>query len=167
MSTEGGTKAVVAALTANLFIAVTKFAAWALTGASSMLAEAIHSVADSGNQLLLLLGGRRAKRAADQDHPFGYGRERYVYAFVVAIIIFLQQVPLLTSPQRAPSGTLSSNAAVAAFQSLATADWRYLAWSLGAVAVVVAKTVWPVNIPFLSVGAFACAMVCFSSSSAE
>ena len=74
MSTEGGTKAVVAALTANIFIAATKFAAWALTGASSMLAEAIHSVADSGNQVLLLLGGRRARRGADAEHPFGYGR---------------------------------------------------------------------------------------------
>ena len=88
MSTEGGTKAVVAALTANLFIAATKFAAWALTGASSMLAEAIHSVADSGNQVLLLVGGRRSQRAADEEHPFGYGRERYVFAFVVSIVLF-------------------------------------------------------------------------------
>jgi len=88
VSTEGGTKAVVAALTANIFIAVTKFAAWALTGASSMLAEAIHSVADSGNQVLLLLGGRRAKRGADAEHPFGYGRERYIFAFIVAIVLF-------------------------------------------------------------------------------
>jgi cation diffusion facilitator family transporter len=78
----------VAALTANIFIAVTKFAAWALTGASSMLAEAIHSVADSGNQVLLLLGGRRAKRGADAEHPFGYGRERYIFAFIVAIVLF-------------------------------------------------------------------------------
>ena len=88
MSTEGGNKAVVAALTANLFIAVTKFAAWALTGASSMLAEAIHSVADSGNQVLLLFGGRKAQRGADTQHPFGYGRERYIYAFIVAIVLF-------------------------------------------------------------------------------
>ena len=88
MSTEGGTKAVVAALTANIFIAATKFAAWALTGASSMLAEAIHSVADSGNQVLLLLGGRRARRGADAEHPFGYGRERYIFAFIVAIVLF-------------------------------------------------------------------------------
>jgi cation diffusion facilitator family transporter len=69
-------------------IALAKFIAWFLSGSASMLAEAIHSVADSGNQLLLLLGGRRAKRAADREHPFGYGRERYVYAFVVAIILF-------------------------------------------------------------------------------
>ena len=88
MSTEGGTKAVVAALTANIFIAVTKFAAWALTGASSMLAEAIHSVADSGNQVLLLVGGKRATREATPEHPFGYGRERYVFGFIVAVVLF-------------------------------------------------------------------------------
>lgn len=88
MSTEGGTKAVVAALTANLFIAITKFGAWALTGASSMLAEAIHSVADSGNQALLLIGGKRAARSATPEHPFGFGRERYIYAFIVAIVLF-------------------------------------------------------------------------------
>ena len=88
MSAEGGTKAVVAALAANIFIAVTKFAAWALTGASSMLAEAIHSVADSGNQVLLLVGGRRAQRAATPQHPFGYGRERYVFGFIVAVVLF-------------------------------------------------------------------------------
>jgi cation diffusion facilitator family transporter len=88
VSAEGGTKAVVAALAANIFIAVTKFAAWALTGASSMLAEAIHSVADSGNQVLLLVGGRRAQREATPEHPFGYGRERYVFAFIVAVVLF-------------------------------------------------------------------------------
>lgn len=88
MSTEGGNKAIVAALTANLGIAVTKFGAFALTGASSMLAEGIHSVADSGNQLLLLLGGRRARREATPQHPFGFGRERYIYAFLVSIVLF-------------------------------------------------------------------------------
>lgn len=88
MSASGGTKAVVAALLANTGIALTKFIAWALTGASSMLAESIHSVADAGNQGLLLLGGRRAKREATQEHPFGYGRERYIYAFLVAIVLF-------------------------------------------------------------------------------
>jgi cation diffusion facilitator family transporter len=88
MSTEGGTKAVVAALTANLFIAVTKFGAWILTGASSMLAEAIHSVADSGNQVLLLVGGKRATRQATPEHPFGYGRERYIFGFIVAVVLF-------------------------------------------------------------------------------
>jgi cation diffusion facilitator family transporter len=88
VSAEGGTKAVVAALTANIFIAITKFAAWALTGASSMLAEAIHSVADSGNQVLLLVGGKRAQRVATPEHPFGYGRERYIFGFIVAVVLF-------------------------------------------------------------------------------
>jgi len=88
VSAEGGTKAVVAALLANTAIAVTKFVAFALTGASSMLAESIHSVADAGNQLLLLVGGRRAKRDATPEHPFGYGRERYIFAFIVSIVLF-------------------------------------------------------------------------------
>jgi cation diffusion facilitator family transporter len=88
MSTEGGTKAVVAALSANLGIAVLKFAAFALTRSSSMLAEGIHSVADSGNQVLLLVGGKRARREATPEHPFGYGRERYLYAFVVSVVLF-------------------------------------------------------------------------------
>ena len=88
MSTEGGTKAVVAALTANCFIAATKFVAFGLTQASSMLAEAIHSVADAGNQVLLLVGGKRAKREATPEHPFGYGRERYVFGFIVAVVLF-------------------------------------------------------------------------------
>jgi cation diffusion facilitator family transporter len=84
----GGTKAVVAALAANTGIAVTKFAAWGLTMSASMLAEAIHSVADAGNQGLLLVGGRRSQREATEEHPFGYGRERYVYAFIVSIVLF-------------------------------------------------------------------------------
>ncbi|MFK4731436.1 cation diffusion facilitator family transporter [Agromyces mediolanus] len=88
MSASGGTKAIIAAFLANLGIAVTKLIAWAFSGSSSMLAEAVHSFADSGNQLLLIFGGRKARRAADKEHPFGYGRERYVYAFVVAIILF-------------------------------------------------------------------------------
>jgi cation diffusion facilitator family transporter len=88
MSTEGSTKAVVAALLANTGIALTKFLAFLLTGASSMLAEAIHSVADSGNQGLLLLGGKRSRREASPEHPFGYGRERYIYAFIVSIVLF-------------------------------------------------------------------------------
>ncbi len=88
MSAEGGTKAVVAALSANLAIAVVKFGAWLLTGASSMLAEAIHSVADSGNQVLLLVGGKRAQKGATPEHPFGYGRERYVFGFIVAVVLF-------------------------------------------------------------------------------
>lgn len=88
MSAGGGTRAIIAALAANLGIAATKFVAWLLTGSSSMLAESIHSVADSGNQALLLLGGKRAQRQATPQHPFGYGRERYVYAFIVSIVLF-------------------------------------------------------------------------------
>lgn len=88
MSATGGSKAIIAAFLANFGIAVTKFIAWAFSGSSSMLAEGVHSLADSGNQLLLLLGGRRAKQAADASHPFGYGRVRFVYAFVVAIVLF-------------------------------------------------------------------------------
>jgi cation diffusion facilitator family transporter len=88
VSAGGGTRAIIAALGANLGIALTKFIAWLLTGSSSMLAEAIHSVADSGNQGLLLLGGKRASRKASPEHPFGYGRERYIYAFIVSIVLF-------------------------------------------------------------------------------
>jgi cation diffusion facilitator family transporter len=73
---------------ANLGIALTKFLAWLLTGASSLLAEAVHSVADTSNQALLLIGGRRAAREPTPEHPFGYGRVRYLYAFIVAIILF-------------------------------------------------------------------------------
>ena len=88
MSAGGETKAVVAALAANLSIAAMKFVAFALTASSSMLAEAIHSVADSGNQVLLLVGGKRAARQPSAQHPFGYGRERYIYAFIVSIVLF-------------------------------------------------------------------------------
>lgn len=88
MSAGGGTRAVVAALGANLGIALIKFIAFAVTGSSSMLAEAVHSVADSGNQGLLLVGGRRAKREATSSHPFGYGRDRYLYGFLVALVLF-------------------------------------------------------------------------------
>jgi cation diffusion facilitator family transporter len=88
VAASGGTKAIVAALAANLTIAVLKFVAYFLTLSSSMLAEGIHSLADSGNQILLLVGGKRAKRAASAEHPFGYGRERYIYAFIVAIVLF-------------------------------------------------------------------------------
>jgi len=79
---------VFAALAANLGIAATKFIAFAITGSASMLAESVHSVADSGNQILLLLGRNRANRARTEEHPFGYGRERYFYAFVVAVVLF-------------------------------------------------------------------------------
>ncbi|WP_439564656.1 cation diffusion facilitator family transporter [Microcella sp.] len=88
MSASGGGKAIIAALLANTGIAVTKFVAFLVSGSSAMLAESVHSVADAGNQLLLLVGGRRARKEADTEHPFGYGRARYIYAFVVAIILF-------------------------------------------------------------------------------
>jgi cation diffusion facilitator family transporter len=88
MAGDGGTKAVVAALLANTGIAITKFIAYALARNSSMLAEAIHSCADAGNQVLLLVGGKRATRGATPQHPFGYGRERYIYSFIVAIVLF-------------------------------------------------------------------------------
>ena len=85
---DGSKRAIFAALAANVGIAATKLGAFALTGSSSMLAESVHSLADSGNQALLLTGGRRARRTADSDHPFGYGSERYLYAFIVAIVLF-------------------------------------------------------------------------------
>ena len=88
MSASGGTKAIIAALLANAGIAVAKFVGYMITGSSSMLAEAVHSVADTSNQGLLLLGGKRAQRAATAEHPFGYGRDRYFYAFVVALLLF-------------------------------------------------------------------------------
>lgn len=88
MSSSSGARAIVAALAANLGIAVAKFVAFLITRSSAMLAESIHSVADSGNQVLLLVGGRRARRAATPAHPFGYGRERYVYGFLVSIVLF-------------------------------------------------------------------------------
>jgi len=84
----GGTRAIVAAMLANAGIAVAKFVAYLVTGSASMLAESIHSVADTSNQGLLLLGGRRARKVADDRHQFGYGRERYFWAFVVAMVLF-------------------------------------------------------------------------------
>jgi cation diffusion facilitator family transporter len=89
MSTEGGTKAVIAALLANTGIAISKFVAFVITGSTSMLSEAIHSVADAFNQVLLLIGGKRSRRVADEKYQFGYGRVRYVYGFMVAIVLFM------------------------------------------------------------------------------
>ncbi len=88
MSSSGGGKAIVAAFLANLGIAVAKFVAFLFTGATSMLAEGIHSGADAANQGLLLLGRRRARRQATAQHPFGFGRERYFWAFVVSVVLF-------------------------------------------------------------------------------
>jgi cation diffusion facilitator family transporter len=85
---HGNSKAVAAACLANAGIAVAKIAGFAFTGASSMLAEAIHSLADTGNQALLLLGQRRGQRAPDERHPFGYARERYFWSFLVAMVLF-------------------------------------------------------------------------------
>jgi len=88
VSAPTGTKAVIAALGANLGLAATKFLAFLLTGSAAMLAESVHSVADSGNQVLLLVGGRRSQREATDRHPFGYSRTRYYYAFLVAVVLF-------------------------------------------------------------------------------
>ena len=88
MAAAGGTKAVITAMLANGGIAIAKFVAYIVTGSGAMLAESIHSVADTSNQALLLLGGKRAQRIADDRHQFGYGRERYFWAFVVAMVLF-------------------------------------------------------------------------------
>ena len=88
MSSSGSTRAILAALAANAGIAVAKFVGYAITGSSSMLAEAVHSVADTSNQALLLLGQRRAQKEATELHQFGYGRVRFFYSFVVALVLF-------------------------------------------------------------------------------
>jgi len=88
MSAGSGTRAIVAALLANAGIAAAKFIGYLITGSSSMLAESVHSVADTSNQGLLLLGKNRAEREATATHPFGYGRDRYFYSFVVALLLF-------------------------------------------------------------------------------
>jgi cation diffusion facilitator family transporter len=88
MSQGGGGKAIVAALGANIAIALAKVVGAVVTGSSSMAAEAVHSFADSGNQVLLLVGARQGRKRADERHPFGFGRERYFYSFVVALVLF-------------------------------------------------------------------------------
>ncbi|KAA0080228.1 cation diffusion facilitator family transporter [Mycolicibacterium sp. P9-64] len=88
MSTAGSTRAIIAALLANAGIAVAKFVGFVITGSSSMLAESVHSVADTSNQGLLLFGQRQARKQADDLHQFGYGRSRYFYSFVVALVLF-------------------------------------------------------------------------------
>jgi cation diffusion facilitator family transporter len=110
---EESKRAVIAAFLANLGIAAAKLVAYGFTGAASMLAESVHSLADTGNQGLLLLGRRRARRPADDAHPFGYGRERYFWAFVVAVILFtlgalfalLEGIEKLTKPHKVDSPT--------------------------------------------------------------
>ena len=88
MSAGGGTKAILAALAANAGIAIAKFGGFLVTGSSSMLAESVHSVADTSNQGLLLLGQKTSQRKPTAEHPFGYGRDRYFYSFVVALMLF-------------------------------------------------------------------------------
>src|ERR1700741_5561560 len=88
MSTAGSTRAILAALAANAGIAVAKFIGFIITGSSSMLAESVHSVADTSNQGLLLLGQRTSQRRATREHPFGFGRDRYFYSFIVALMLF-------------------------------------------------------------------------------
>ena len=85
---EGSRNAIIAAFFANLGIAIAKFVGFLLTGSAGLLAESGHSVADTGNQGLLMLGSRRGKRPADRLHPFGYGPERYFWSFVVALVLF-------------------------------------------------------------------------------
>jgi cation diffusion facilitator family transporter len=88
VSAGGGTKAIIAALVANAGIAVAKFVGFLITGSSSMLAESVHSLADTSNQGLLLLGQKTSKRRATAEHPFGFGRDRYFYSFIVALMLF-------------------------------------------------------------------------------
>jgi cation diffusion facilitator family transporter len=86
--TDGSRKAIFAAFFANLGIAISKFVGFLITGSASLLAETVHSLADTGNQLLLFLGGKRATKSENATHPFGYGRERYFWAFAVALVLF-------------------------------------------------------------------------------
>ena len=85
---EGSRKAIIAAFFANLGIAISKFVGFLLTGSAGLAAEAVHSFADTGNQGLLMLGAKRSARERDEDHPFGHQRERYFWAFVVALVLF-------------------------------------------------------------------------------
>jgi cation diffusion facilitator family transporter len=122
-STAGSRGAVRAALIGNVLVAVTKAAAAAITGSSAMLSEAVHSSVDTGNELLLLYGMRRAKKKADRDHPAGYGRELYFWSFIVALLVFalgagvsiLQGVRRVASPQPIENAIVSEVVLALAF----------------------------------------------------
>ena len=86
---ERSTRVIWAALIGNLLVAATKFAATALTGCSAMLSEAVHSLVDTVNEIVLMYGLRRAARPADARHPFGHGRELYFWSFIVSLLIFM------------------------------------------------------------------------------
>ncbi len=92
MAAGGGKRAIIAALLANISISIAKFVGFIFTHSSALLAESVHSVADSSNQLLLLLGVQRSSRPATKKHPFGYGRERYFWSFVVAVVLFKNMI---------------------------------------------------------------------------
>ena len=89
MAIQESKKVIYAAIATNIAIAICKYAAAALTGSSAMLAEAFHSAADTGNELLLLLGIKRSQRPPDPDHPFGHGKELYFWTLLVAVLIFV------------------------------------------------------------------------------
>lgn len=122
-SDASGRKATLAAFAANVGVAVAKFVAWLLTGSASMLAESVHSVADSANQGLLLLGRRKSRQEANRRHPFGFGRERFFWAFVVAMVLFsagglfalAEGIQKVQTPHELTSGTWAIGVLIFAF----------------------------------------------------
>src|SRR4051812_5703845 len=129
---EGGhgesTGAILAAFSANMGIAATKFVGFLITGSSSLLAEAIHSVADSSNQGLLFLGGRQAQQSPDELHQFGYGRVRYFWAFVVAVVLFTLGglFAVYRATTRSPTRTSSTRRRWRSGSSASPSSWRPL-----------------------------------------